>query len=619
MINQISIFLFSCFTEFVSGLWETKKEIQEALSFTSNKVKLCVSVIFIVVGLVMWLSYVWRDLIRLISHYLFLGLSLILMATGSFYIIQTLLEQLNSVLPSVLITIKGSASTALQSIIPYLLVLLVGMLLQCWGTFHAWLITRYKGNKRFQENRHTNQHNKKTNQLATVTGCAVPKETKDDKKDEQDATPFGSEKTILIREGDQMLFKAKLPRGLWKQISQAILKNQPLSSAGTTDKHSTFQKSKEKRNRKNKCESIPQKPQIGNKYQTKTVQKERNQPNKWFQNGSGVYVTPIIENPSILENMKTNPRICEAQLFQTLPEKSKGFQTAKPYSSFIPEETFNSFRTLNDLRNYLWKISPRERIFYQEGDIPIPALLKTKTITAVTRWIKEWREQVWAKHMKSRGVDLYRCQNCNLTVKKGHECLKTTTGKIKYEKGLPMRTTIQVSAQNGRLATKKRKEVDIDLATKNYQDIQKQRTFFTNKDVEDKTKGLIIEKKPTTWKENLKNQVNLGKEDHEMLVEMANNVILGKEAKEDTSCTKKNTSSIFINRKNVKEDTSCTREDTSSQFVKKRKPALKTRGRKLVIVELPEGLDLKEMANLINNTIDLQQKVQVVTPDNPKD
>jgi hypothetical protein len=164
MLYQSFIILFACFSGFVSGFVENTKDLKDTLLNTTVKVKLTFSVICMLIGISIWLSYVWRNVLKLICRYVFLVLGLTLMAIGLFIILQIIYEQLNSTIPPLLKSVKGSASTTFKYITSYLLAILVGMLLQCWGTFHAWIVRRYRENNKFQENWHTNQHISKTNQ-----------------------------------------------------------------------------------------------------------------------------------------------------------------------------------------------------------------------------------------------------------------------------------------------------------------------------------------------------------------------------------------------------------------------------------------------------------------------
>lgn len=140
--------------------------------------------------------------------------------------------------------------------------------------------------------------------------------------------------------------------------------------------------------------------------------------------------------------------------------------------------------TMNDLRRWIYETSPRERMLTEAGRMNLPEEVRKMNFMDVLDYVAKWKAQKWNDHLVAKGIEIFTCPDCGFTVKKeGHQCFKARSNQCRYEAGLPFRQTIQVVGQGSRVITKKKRQVDTDLALETY---EKLRDNVRTQRVEDK-------------------------------------------------------------------------------------------------------------------------------------
>lgn len=96
-------------------------------------------------------------------------------------------------------------------------------------------------------------------------------------------------------------------------------------------------------------------------------------------------------------------------------------------------------------------------------DAPINSeSIKGKTKAELRKMLNDRQQKWWDQEQYKRGVKLYKCPDCQLTVKPGHSCLTSTSDKITYKKGIPTREVTRVIGQGGRIKEESERIVDMD-------------------------------------------------------------------------------------------------------------------------------------------------------------
>ena len=149
--------------------------------------------------------------------------------------------------------------------------------------------------------------------------------------------------------------------------------------------------------------------------------------------------------------------------------KAREIKQVKRQPQPLSMEVRASLRTINDLRQFLYNNSARERVWRQAGETPIPNEVLEKNYPDVLAWVRQWKEDVWNVKMNHDGFGLTKCPDCGLMVKSNeHKCFVVKSKKIEYKGGLPLRKQVQVLSKGDKIVTVTRKQIDLAKALENY-------------------------------------------------------------------------------------------------------------------------------------------------------
>jgi hypothetical protein len=139
----------------------------------------------------------------------------------------------------------------------------------------------------------------------------------------------------------------------------------------------------------------------------------------------------------------------------------------------INQSDARKITTVNELRRYIYDHSVRERIFLEAGNVPVPADLLDRPYPEVVQWARDWREKVFQNSLSTRNVELEKCHDCGLLVRKGdHKCFVVKSRQVTYKGGLPYNKATQVVAKGDRIVTRTRKALDVNEALSMYDRIR---------------------------------------------------------------------------------------------------------------------------------------------------
>jgi hypothetical protein len=143
----------------------------------------------------------------------------------------------------------------------------------------------------------------------------------------------------------------------------------------------------------------------------------------------------------------------------------------------FPAETWNTLRTVGQLRQFLTNKSRREQALQAAGEIEeIPEEWKKLKPKFLRMKLNKWCDEVWFSKMRSRGIELERCPDCNLTVRKGqHQCTTAASNVVEYHRGVPFRKVAKISQEGANIKVKKGKVLDVETMKKNQEEYMEQR------------------------------------------------------------------------------------------------------------------------------------------------
>lgn len=160
----------------------------------------------------------------------------------------------------------------------------------------------------------------------------------------------------------------------------------------------------------------------------------------------------------------------------------------------IPPSDLEKMRNVSDLSQYVFERTYKQKVLASAGQAPIPDEVKLMTYPEVVNWLVQWKKQQWANHLMQRGVELFRCPECDEFVKKeGHRCIKAVGTQLRYNRGVPTRATTIVKAQGNKVTTKKKREVDFDLAAQRYEEVRRMRRDQSRVDLPAEQSGMNVE------------------------------------------------------------------------------------------------------------------------------
>jgi len=162
-----------------------------------------------------------------------------------------------------------------------------------------------------------------------------------------------------------------------------------------------------------------------------------------------------------------------AELHRNLGKIVKDMRNQRSVPQPIPEKDLQGIKTINDLRRYITENSHRDRIWSQAGRHVVPEGLLQKPYTEVCQWVRQWRDKVWSDNLLTRGIELVKCPDCGLHVRKDdHKCFVVKSKAVMYKGGLPYNKSTQVTTQGDKIVTRTKKQLDLVTAIKNYQKVR---------------------------------------------------------------------------------------------------------------------------------------------------
>jgi hypothetical protein len=141
-------------------------EMKELFSFELSKLN---SIFLIVFGLIIILGYSWKRLFKLALYYSGVISGIMMIFYGIFLILHDAYSTMlvnKSKIEEIYINFISELYEYIKIISPYLLGIVVGGTMSCWGNLHAYISGRYKANS-IKEEKHIHQQ---YNNLSTYTG-----------------------------------------------------------------------------------------------------------------------------------------------------------------------------------------------------------------------------------------------------------------------------------------------------------------------------------------------------------------------------------------------------------------------------------------------------------------
>ena len=160
-----------------------------------------------------------------------------------------------------------------------------------------------------------------------------------------------------------------------------------------------------------------------------------------------------------LNNPNWNPQTFVNEVNTQRRAQRKKEREEKPFS---PEFFKKNGKTINGLRRYLQDTSGREKIWAEQGVVDVPPEWYGLLPSELARKVAQWRDEIWIRHMKTKGVELIRCDKCRMVVRKeGHECIKSEGKKEIYIGGVPYKEVMEVGISGTKILHRVTKKPDL--------------------------------------------------------------------------------------------------------------------------------------------------------------
>ena len=130
----------------------------------------------------------------------------------------------------------------------------------------------------------------------------------------------------------------------------------------------------------------------------------------------------------------------------------------------VNDEDLTTLNTYQAVDQYLQKARYESKYWKDPATkVPFnPEILRGKTKAELRKMLNDKQQRWWDDEQAKKGVKLYQCPDCKLTVKPGHSCLTSTSNKVIYKKGIPIREVTRVTGQDGKIREESNSIVDMD-------------------------------------------------------------------------------------------------------------------------------------------------------------